>query len=137
MIVRQILAELARVPGLGTASQVHLVDVYGARAPAVAALAIREPDLAAMICTFSGAIAAEVVFAVRQEFALGMADILLRRCMAGLSPDLGRGALPKALSVAARYLDWDVTRLNAEQAAYEAEIRVLESFLPGEPVSAA
>ena len=133
----KILAELARVPGLGMASQVHLVEVYGARAPAVAALAIREPELAEQICMFSGAIAAEVVFAVQQEFALGMADILLRRCMAGLGPDLGRGALQCALPVVAKYLGWDVARLNAEQKAYEAEIRVLEFHPPPDPVSAA
>jgi glycerol-3-phosphate dehydrogenase len=41
----QILAELAQVPGLGESSQAHLYAVYGARAPAVAALAVRDPVL--------------------------------------------------------------------------------------------
>ncbi len=132
----QIHAELAKVPGLSELARAHLLDVYGARAPAVAALAVRDPDLAGSICTFSGAIAAEVVFAVRHEFAVGMTDILLRRCMAGLSPDLGRGALPRALPVAARHLGWDARRLGFEAEAYEAEIRVLESGLPAEPRSA-
>ena len=121
----QILAELAQVPGLGESSQAHLYAVYGARAPAVAALAVRDPALAEPICTFSGAIAAEVVFAVREEFAVGMADILMRRCMAGLSPDLGRGALQRALPVAAKYLGWDAQRLASEAEACAAEIRVL------------
>jgi glycerol-3-phosphate dehydrogenase len=123
----EILAELAQVPGLGEASQEHLYAVYGARAPAVAALTVRDPALAEPICNFSGAIAAEVVFAVREEFAVTLADVLLRRCMAGLSPDLGRGALVNALPVAAKYLGWDVTRLNAEVQAFEAEIRVLKA----------
>ena len=121
----QILAELAQVPGLGESSQAHLYAVYGARAPAVAALAVRDPVLAEPICTFSGAIAAEVVFAVREECAVGMADILMRRCMAGLSPDLGRGALQRALPVAAKYLGWDAHRLASEAEACAAEIRVL------------
>ncbi len=56
-----------------------------------------------------------------------MADILLRRCMAGLGPDLGRSALQRALPVAAKHLGWNAARLNAETEAYEAEIRVLES----------
>jgi glycerol-3-phosphate dehydrogenase len=122
-----MLVELAQVPGLSGLAQRHLVDVYGARAPAVAAMVIRDPDLAELICAFSGAIAAEVVFAVREEFAIGMADILLRRCMAGLSPDLGRSALQRALPVAAKYLGWDAGRLAIEAEAYAAEIRVLES----------
>lgn len=131
-----LLAELARVPGLTAASQAHLVDVYGVRAPAVAALTIGHPDLAEPICSWSAAIAAEVVFAVRQEFALGMADILLRRCMAGLGPDLGRAALELALPVATKYLGWDAARLTEEREAFEAEIRVLESGPPADPVSA-
>jgi glycerol-3-phosphate dehydrogenase len=123
----QILAELARIPGLGALSQTHLHAVYGARAPAVAALTLRDPPLAEPICAFSGAIAAEVVFAVREEFAVGMADILMRRCMAGLSPDLGRGALQRALPVAARYLGWDAQRLASEAEAFEVEIGVLDA----------
>jgi glycerol-3-phosphate dehydrogenase len=67
----QILAALVQIPGLSALSQSHLYAVYGARAPAVAALAGGEPALAAQICDWSGAIAAEVVFAVREEFALG------------------------------------------------------------------
>jgi glycerol-3-phosphate dehydrogenase len=132
----EILAALAAVHGLSEASKGHLHAVYGARAPAVARLALDDPGLALQICSFSGAIAAEVVFAVREEFALGMADILLRRCMAGLSPDLGRSALRQALPVAAQYLGWDPARLAAEAAAFEAEIRVLESRPLPESVSA-
>jgi glycerol-3-phosphate dehydrogenase len=131
----QILARLAAIQGLSDASQVHLADVYGVRAPAVAELVTGNPELADQICAYSGAIAAEVVFAVRQEFAVGMADILLRRCMAGLSPDLGRAALGRALPVAAKYLGWEATRLSAEKKAYEAEIRVLASGPLPDPVS--
>lgn len=132
-----ILAGLAGVPGLGKPSAVHLADVYGVRAPAVAALTSGQPDLAEAICPFSGAIAAEVVFAVRHEFATGMADILLRRCMAGLGPDLGRAALDRALPVAARHLGWDAMRLRTERQDCEAEIRVLASRPLPAPGSAA
>lgn len=121
-----ILRELAGVPELSAASRTHLYDVYGARAPAVAALAAEHPDLAVPICATSSAIAAEVVFAIREEFAVSMADVLLRRCMAGLGPDLGRAALSPALSVAARHLGWDAVRIKAETAAYLAEISVLQ-----------
>ncbi|MBM4220679.1 MAG: glycerol-3-phosphate dehydrogenase [Gammaproteobacteria bacterium] len=123
----QILAALGQTPGLGARSQSHLYAVYGARALEVAALVHEAPELAAQICKWSGAIAAELVFAVRHEFAVTLADVLLRRCMAGLGPDLGRGALQAALPVARQYLGWDAARLAAETAAFEAEIRVLES----------
>ncbi|MDQ1304050.1 MAG: glycerol-3-phosphate dehydrogenase, partial [Pseudomonadota bacterium] len=131
----QILAALALVPGLSESSQAHLYAVYGARALAVVALVHDAPELAAQVCIWSGAIAAEVVFAVREEFAHSLADVLLRRCMAGLSPDLGRGALQAALPVAARYLGWDATRLTAEKEACEREIGILACLRSSQPVS--
>lgn len=76
------------------------------------------------------------MFAVRHEFAVTLADVLLRRCMAGLSPDLGRGALQRSLPVAAEYLGWDAERLSVETEAFEAEIRVLKSGLSPDPASA-
>jgi glycerol-3-phosphate dehydrogenase len=107
------------------ASHAHLHDVYGSRAPLVASLTRDAPELGEPICARSGAIGAEIVFAVREEFAVTLGDVLLRRCMVGLGPDLGRAAVHPALSVAARHLGWDESRCRAEEAAYLAEIAPL------------
>lgn len=113
---------LAAFPAIGAASRAHLWQVYGARAAEVAELTCAAPDLAATICAHSHAIAAEVVHAVRTEGATTLGDVLLRRCMAGLSPDLGRGAVAATLAVAAHHLGWGAARCAAEQGAYEREL---------------
>ena len=121
----KVLKELGTFTAVPAASHAHLYAVYGSRAPLVAALTREMPELGQPICALSGALGAEVVFAVREEFAVTLGDILLRRSMVGLGPDLGRGALSAALGVAARHLGWDETRCRAEEAAYLAEIEPL------------
>ena len=108
--------------GARSASYPHLYAVYGSRAVHVAALTRDVPDLGKTICAVSGALAAEVVFAVREEFAVTLGDILLRRSMAGLRPGPRSPRLPAALPVAAKHLGWDGARLGAEAEAYLAEI---------------
>ncbi len=112
---------LQRFPGLSPLACRHLAQVYGARAERVAALTLADPDLAAEICPLSHAIGAEVVHAVREEFAGTLADVLFRRSMAGLSADLGRAAMAPAAAVARRHLGWDEARVRAELAGCEAE----------------
>jgi glycerol-3-phosphate dehydrogenase len=112
------LAGLTRWPQLAEASRQHLWDVYGSRAVAVAALIDDDPALAGPLGPASAAIGAEVVHALREEFARHIDDVLFRRCMAGLAPDLGAGALAPALAIAARHLGWDAARQAAERARY-------------------
>ncbi len=126
----EVLKELATFTAVPTASHGHLYAVYGSRAPLVAALTRAAPELGQPLCASSGALGAEVVFAVQAEFAVTLGDILLRRCMVGLGPDLGCGALATALSVAARHLGWDDVRCRAEAAAYLAEIEPLLALAP-------
>ena len=120
-----VLAELARFPAVARASHAHLHSVYGSRAPLVAALTRDAPQLGEPLVPDGEVIAAEVVFAARSEFAQTIGDILLRRCMAGLGPDLGRAALPAALAVAARHLGWDDARCRSGEQAYLGEIAAL------------
>jgi glycerol-3-phosphate dehydrogenase len=118
----EVFRALAGFSAVPVSSHPHLYGVYGSRALHVAALTRDAPELGQPICAVSGALGAEVVFAVREEFAVTLADILLRRSMVGLGPDLGRAAVPAALRVAARHLGWDAARCQAEEAAYLAEI---------------
>jgi glycerol-3-phosphate dehydrogenase len=121
----QVLRELSGFSAVPASSHAHLYAVYGGRALEVAALTRDAPELGETLCAASGALAAEVVFAVREELAVTLGDILLRRCMAGLGADLGRTAVPRALRTAQRYLGWDAARCRAEEAAYHAEIAPL------------
>jgi len=121
----QVLKELATFPHVPAGSHAHLHALYGSRAPLVAALTRDAPELGLPLSPGAPALAAEVVFAARGEFAVTLGDILLRRCMAGLGPDLGRGAIAGALATAARHLAWDPARCAAEEAAYRTEIAAL------------
>jgi glycerol-3-phosphate dehydrogenase len=118
----EVLRELATFAAVPSGSHAHLYAVYGSRAPLVAALTRDDPELGRPLAAPGGAIGAEVIFAVRGEFAVTIGDVLLRRCMAGLGPDLGRAALPAALGVAAARLGWDEARCRREEVAYRAEI---------------
>ncbi|MFM9107948.1 MAG: glycerol-3-phosphate dehydrogenase/oxidase, partial [Chloroflexota bacterium] len=69
----------------------HLRRVYGHRAADVLALA-DAADLLSPFDPWSGAIAAEVVYAVRREGARTLSDILARRTMAGVGADPSVGA---------------------------------------------
>jgi glycerol-3-phosphate dehydrogenase len=84
------------------------------------------PKLAEEICPHTHALAAEVVFAFEYEKATGMADVLARRCMAGLAPDLGLAALESGLRVAAEQMGWDEVRCQKERQGYLAEVARLQ-----------
>lgn len=121
----QVLQELAGFRAVPAGSHGHLYEVYGSRALQVAAMTRDRPELGEVICTASGAIAAELLFVVREEFAVNLGDILLRRTMIGLGPDLGRAALPAVLRIARRDLGWSVDRCQREEVAYLTEIAPL------------
>ncbi len=103
---------------LGERSIEHLLATYGIRAEAVSALGVASPDLMATIDPQSGAIGAEVVFAVRDEGAVSLADILLRRTMVGLYDRVGIGPDRAAAEVAMRHLGWDAPRAEREIREY-------------------
>ncbi len=105
----------------------HLLGTYGSRSVEVLRYLHDQPDLEQEICTHSHAIAAEIPFALQTEWATNLADVLLRRSMAGLAPDLGQAALEKSLEVGRRYLGWKPERCAAEEAGYRREIALLRT----------
>lgn len=86
--------------GLDPAMSDRLLGIYGTRAADVLALARSEPGLATEFVP--GALAAEVVHAFRAEQAGTLGDVLLRRTMLGLAPDVGLGAVEPAAEIAIR-----------------------------------
>lgn len=105
----------------------RLLSVYGTRAAGVAAIATDDPALAEVIDQETSAVAAEVVFAVREEMAATLADVVARRSMLGLSADLGVGALDAVGRVAEKYAGWSADRVGDDSAAYE---RYITRFRP-------
>jgi glycerol-3-phosphate dehydrogenase len=122
--------------GLSRGAAERLVSIYGTRAEAVLSLVRVKLELAAEIDPESGAIAAEVVFAGREEMAQRLSDILLRRTMIAYGPSVGFGADEAALAVAGKHLGWTKTRQKKELAAYRDWIaRYRPSASPPAPPS--
>jgi glycerol-3-phosphate dehydrogenase len=110
-------ASFARESGLRRRTVEHLLRVYGARAPQVLASATT-PELREIFDPFSGAIAAEVPWAYKEEGARTLVDVIARRTMVGLGPDAGIGADVAAAKIACDALGWDTAELDAEVDSY-------------------
>ena len=121
-----IAERLSTCPSIGPKSRAHLMAVYGCRALLVKDLVDARPELGEVICPFSHAIAAEIVFSYEHELATTLADVLLRRTMIGLSSDQGRAALPRAIDVARTHFGWTAVRADEEERRYLREIARLQ-----------
>lgn len=114
---REIAAEL------GAVDAARLMRIYGMRARAIADRARASSELGARVAEGSSVRVAELVHALENEAAVGLVDILQRRCMAGLDADFG---LDIARAAAERLADlklWDAARAEHELELYRAHAR--------------
>ncbi|MDP6416533.1 MAG: glycerol-3-phosphate dehydrogenase, partial [Gammaproteobacteria bacterium] len=119
--ISRVVDELDACDLISPESRLHLLNVYGSRALLIKELVITDPRLGDEICPYSHTIAAEIIFAYQHELPTTLADVLLRRTMIGLSPDLGRSALPKALDIARHHVGWSAARADEEERRYLRE----------------
>ncbi|MBT8080705.1 MAG: glycerol-3-phosphate dehydrogenase [Gammaproteobacteria bacterium] len=112
---------LEKIPALSDDGRERLVDVYGGRAAAIADRAFATPELAEALDDGGTILAAEVGFAIEEEFAHTLVDILHRRMMIGLDAGHGAEVHAEVARLAAPYLDWSPQGI-AEQ------IRQLEEY---------
>lgn len=109
-----LLADLRAT--LGERSALRLWRTYGGFAADVAALAAQR-ELAEPLGD-SGVLAAELVYALTNEWAVTLEDLLQRRCMAGLDADFGLSTASAACAALVRLGLWDSARAARELAAY-------------------
>jgi glycerol-3-phosphate dehydrogenase len=100
----------------------RLTRIYGALAEEIITLASGDPGLSEVIDPATGAIAAEVVYGFEREGAVTLEDLLMRRTMLGLEPNMAVGLDEKAAEIAGRYLGWDRAKQEEQVAAYRAHI---------------
>lgn len=103
-------------------STVRLLRVYGVRAREVLRLAQSDTELSQVVSEESGTVAAEVVYAFREELAETLADCLMRRTMVGLNGQLGLDALERAANIARKFLGWDDERAAGEVESYRSYV---------------
>ena len=105
----------------GTAA--HLASRYGAEAPAVAALAAGDPDLARPLVAGLAYLRAEAVHAARTEMAQTLDDVLSRRTRALiLARDASAAAAADVARLLAPELGWTPARTDQEASAYVAAV---------------
>jgi glycerol-3-phosphate dehydrogenase len=102
----------------------HLMGRYAEGAAAIVKLIGERPDWSAALAPSTLTIAAEVLYVIRNEGALRLSDIVLRRTTLGAAGHPGAAALRTAAGLAATELGWDAARTEAEIAAVEHLYRV-------------
>ena len=110
-------ASFARTARLPRQTTEHLLRVYGIRAPEVLAMASTS-GLREVFDPLTGAIAAEILWAFREEGARTLSDVIARRTMTGLGANAGIDADTTAARIARETLGWDAARAEAEIDSY-------------------
>ncbi len=104
---------LSRQPTLSTQGVERLLSIYGGRALDLLALAESHDVGLTVLDEARTVLAAEVVFAIREEMAQTLSDIVYRRLMVGLSADQGRAIYENIAAIAAAEFNWtDAERDN-------------------------
>lgn len=108
---------LSSFTGLSERGAERLLSIYGGRAIEIIELTKTSSPGDRSLDAQSTLLAAEVVFAIREEFALTLNDIVHRRMMIGLSATMGREHYEDIASVAAAELHWDSATRQKQLAA--------------------
>jgi glycerol-3-phosphate dehydrogenase len=104
----------------------RLVHAHGDRWRDVWSLAAHEPALAERIEPTRPYLMAEARWAVEEEMACTLADLLVRRMpLAFETRDHGRAAARRVAPLVGEWLGWDASRLGAELERYDADVERL------------
>ncbi|WP_415853677.1 glycerol-3-phosphate dehydrogenase [Sinomonas sp. G460-2] len=104
--------------GLSEQTVARLLDLYGSRALDVFAESGGDEELAEVLHPATGAIGAELVFAMRHEFAKTLTDVLARRMLLAFEPDHGTAVAQRAAAILGKRHGWDEERQASEVAGY-------------------
>ncbi|MBN1347977.1 glycerol-3-phosphate dehydrogenase/oxidase [candidate division KSB1 bacterium] len=94
----------------------HLVYNYGSAYPEILKLAASEPPYAGRIAGSTEVLKAEILHAVRQEMAMKLSDVILRRTDLGSAGLPGDAAIDECASIMADELNWSLAG-KAEEIA--------------------
>ena len=111
-----------------TTASARLPGADGSREREISSLAQNDGGLAAPLCAHHHGPAAEIVHAVRSEWARTLGDALLRRTAIGLAPCQGLDCADAVAGLMGRVLGWDEDRRKTEVAAYRREIEPMRRF---------
>ena len=98
---------LGSVDSLSPEGVERLLGIYGGRAAAIITHAGNDSDFLRCLDKAATVLAAEVAFAVNEEMARTLTDIVYRRLMLGLSADQGRAMYEDLATLGAAACGWD------------------------------
>ncbi|GAA2001601.1 glycerol-3-phosphate dehydrogenase/oxidase [Nakamurella flavida] len=127
-------ASVAGRTGLPADQVTRLVDLYGSRAFAVWQLAERYPELNRTVHP-SGVLAAELVFALDEDLARSLTDVLARRVLLAFEPGHALEEVDDITKVIADHLDQDDAWAQAQIAEYREWLDKLKVPDPDGPRS--
>ncbi len=104
--------------GLSAKSAGRLLSLYGGRSRDVVGEAKNDPELLGVVHEGSGAIAAELLFALRHEFARTLADVMARRTLLAFEPGHGLESIEAIAALVGSRMGWDAARRAAEIEDY-------------------
>ncbi len=96
----------------------HLFSMYGSKTLEILGLTDSEPDLATPITPELPDIKAQIVYAVRQELAYTLVDIMRRRTTLAMHSHYGMNLLPSLTDTLRQYCGWDEHKCNQERERY-------------------
>ena len=103
----------------------YLARMYGTELPKVMSLAQKDKQYAASLNT-DGEISAQVVYAIREEMACTLMDVLIRRTGIGTLDHPGKEVIESIAQITAQELGWSKERTESE---IETAVKTLS--LPG------
>jgi glycerol-3-phosphate dehydrogenase len=115
------LLEIARAGSVSEETARGLMEWHGPRAMDVARMALASAELRAPICPHTSHIVAEVLEAYRKEYAVTLADALLRRVPVALGPCWSESCSREAALRVGAVLGWSQQDLGANLEAFETE----------------
>jgi glycerol-3-phosphate dehydrogenase len=116
-------ATLAREAGLQVAQVEHLLRRYGTLTGEVLALVAADPALGRPVAGAPDYLRAELVYAVTNEGARHLEDVLTRRTRISIeTPDRGLAAARDAIGLLAGPLGWTPADAARELSAYESRV---------------
>ena len=116
------VSEEMAATGLGRATIGMLVDTYGRGYGRILDVARKYPDGLERLCPDNLEIVGQLHHAVREEMAVTLQDVLLRRTGIGQSACLGRDCAESIARRMAELCGWSRRRVDAELRAYRGHV---------------
>jgi glycerol-3-phosphate dehydrogenase len=118
----------ARALGLDHDQAHHLASIYGSLTGSILERAEADRRLSQRVCPGQPTIAAQLVRAVEDEWALSLGDVILRRTPLGLRACQALDCLDQIADRVAPLLGWDAHERGKQIDAYRREIEPMRRF---------